>query len=132
MGDHHKKSDAENIREILEAVGDRVPRMMKGIMSSIYTPEVGASMGQSVGAYYKELIAAGLPQEAALQMTRDFAFNTKSMMGGMGGGKGRGQRHGGGGHGPEGFSFHFDSDHDDEDDEHADEDEDHDAGQGLS
>lgn len=123
MTDYGKKSDAENIREILDAVGDRVPRMMKNIMGSIYTPEVGADMGRSVGAYYKELIAAGLPEKAALRMTRDFAFNMKGMMRGMDMGERQGRHHHGG-QGHEGFSFQWGQHHDDHQ-EDDDEDEGH-------
>ena len=115
MSTNDHKSDAQNISEILESVGDKIPKLITGVMNSFYTKEAGASMGQSVGAYYKELVAAGIPQEAALEMTKEFSFSLKNVMS-QGNSHQPGERDG---DQPKGFSFNFTSNrprHDQEDD----------------
>ena len=48
-------------------------------MGSLYSNENAANMGQAVGTYYKELIAAGIPQEDALDMAKSMAFSLKDI-----------------------------------------------------
>ena len=60
-------------------VGDKVPKLIREVMGSLYSKEAGLNMGQAVGAYYKELLAAGLPQEAAVDMAKEFSFSLKNL-----------------------------------------------------
>ncbi|NLD35111.1 MAG: hypothetical protein GX653_09410 [Clostridiales bacterium] len=103
MNSHENKSDAQSISEILESVGDKIPKLITGVMNSFYTKEAGTSMGQAVGAYYRELVDAGIPQGAALEMTKEFSFSLKKVMNQSGGfhtdGRDDDQ--------PQGFSFNF-------------------------
>lgn len=109
MGHNEESKDVRDLKQVLETVGEKVPQLIRGVLDSLYTKEAGASMGQSVGAYYQELIAAGLPQEAALEMTKEYSFSLKQVMNqgkhGQGGGCGQGgpgeDRH------PQGFSFSY-------------------------
>ncbi len=70
---------AQELSEVLDALGDKIPKLIKGLMDSVYSKEAGASMGASVGAYYKELLTAGIPQDAALELVKEFAFSMKDM-----------------------------------------------------
>ncbi len=112
MEDKYKKnSDAQNIADILDAVGDKIPTLIRNVTGSLYTREAGSTMGQAVGAYYKELMEAGIPAEAALEMTKDYSFSLRHVMRqGTGGGGGWGHR---GGHGPGGFGFTYAPDDED-------------------
>lgn len=65
--------------EILDALGDKIPKIIKGLMDSLYSKEAGANIGQSVGAFYKELLAAGIPQETAVELVKEFSFSMKSL-----------------------------------------------------
>jgi len=47
--------------------------MIKGIVGSIFSGEAGKNMGAAVANFYKELKASGMPDEAALKMTQDYA-----------------------------------------------------------
>jgi hypothetical protein len=107
-----QKSDAQESAEavggMLEAVGDKVPRLIKNVMNSLYSQEVGAGMGKAVGAYYRELIEAGIPQEAALEMAKGFSFSLKDMNF-----QGQGQRNRKRGDG-KGFTFRYGADGEEE------------------
>jgi len=79
---NNKEFEAKNkheVAEILEVVGDKVPKLIREVMGSLYSKEAGLNMGQAVGAYYKELLAAGLPQEAAVDMAKEFSFSLKNL-----------------------------------------------------
>ena len=77
---HETSKDVNDLRDILDTVGDRVPQLIKNIVGSLYSKEAGTSMGQSVGAYYQELIASGIPQEAALEMAKSYSLSMKDLM----------------------------------------------------
>jgi hypothetical protein len=80
MSENNKKEfEVEKVAEILEVVGDKVPKLIRDVMGSLYSKEAGLNMGQAVGAYYKELLAAGLPQEAAVDMAKEFSFSLKNL-----------------------------------------------------
>lgn len=71
--------DAEELGSILETVGDKIPKLIRDIIGSLYSKDAGTNMGQAVGAYYKELIESGIPQDAALEMAREFSFSMKNI-----------------------------------------------------
>lgn len=80
MSDFKGKSDAGEVREILDAVGEKVPKLIKELMGSLYSREAGTNMGQSVGAFYKELVDAGIPAKDALEMSKSYLFSLKDVM----------------------------------------------------
>ena len=71
--------DAEELGSILETVGDKIPKLIRDIIGSLYSKDAGTNMGQAVGAYYKELIESGIPQGAALEMAKEFSFSMKNI-----------------------------------------------------
>ena len=64
---------------VLDALGEKIPKIIKGLMDSLYSKEAGTNIGQSVGAFYKELLAAGIPQETANELVKEFSFSMKNM-----------------------------------------------------
>ena len=102
---HGQSRDMNELSEVLETVSEKVPRLIREVMGSLYSKDTGASMGQSVGAYYKELVASGIPQDAALEMAKEFSFSMKNFA--FGGGKPQGK--GGGGKGRS-YRFQFGDD----------------------
>jgi hypothetical protein len=81
-GDKRKKSkssDADDLREIADAlpelfkaINDSVPKLIQGLIGSVYSPEAAGNMGAAVGKFYRELIDQGIPEEVALDMTKKF------------------------------------------------------------
>lgn len=74
-----KVESAKEIGEILDAVSDKVPKLISGIVGSLYSAEAGKNMGQAVGSLYKELLESGLPQEAALEMAKNYMISLKDI-----------------------------------------------------
>lgn len=71
--------DAEELREIAKAlpelfnaINDSIPKMISGIIGSVYSPEAAGNMGAAVGQFYSKLIEEGIPEAVALEMTKKF------------------------------------------------------------
>ena len=69
-GKKHEKP--EDIAEILSVVSDKVPALIKGLVSAVFSEESAKSMAKAAAAYYKELKAGGFPDDLALKMTQDY------------------------------------------------------------
>jgi len=66
------QSEAEEVSEILGVVSEKVPALIKGLISSVFSEEAGRNMGKAAAAFYKELKEGGIPDEVALKMTREY------------------------------------------------------------
>jgi len=71
---HRKRGmeDAEEVKEILEAVSKEVPTLIKSIIGAVFSEEAGRDMGKAAGAFYKELKESGMPDETAVRMTENY------------------------------------------------------------
>lgn len=67
-----RKSDAEEVAEILETLSTLLPKMIRGIIDSFFSPEAGANLGKAVAEFYKNIKEAGIPPEEALAMAKDY------------------------------------------------------------
>ncbi len=70
---------AKEVSDILDAVSGKVPKLLKGIVDAFYSPEAGANMGKSVGAFYSSLVEAGIPAEDALKMAKDYMISISKL-----------------------------------------------------
>lgn len=64
--------DVDELREVLAVVSEKVPALIRGLMTSVFSPEAAADMGKAAATYYKELKAGGIPDAVAVQMTQDY------------------------------------------------------------
>jgi len=69
----------KDIGELLDEVSSKIPKLITGLMDTVYSAESGKKMGQSVGSFYKELLEVGIPQEEALKMARDYMLSMKDI-----------------------------------------------------
>ena len=74
-----KSSDAEELREVAQALpelfgalNEAIPKLISGLIGSVYSPEAAGNMAAGIGKFYKNLIEEGIPEEVALDMTRKF------------------------------------------------------------
>lgn len=65
-------ADAEEVREILSVVSEKVPALIKGLMSSVFSADSAKEMGKAAATYYSELKAGGIPDDVAVQMTKEY------------------------------------------------------------
>ena len=64
--------DVEELKAVLGTVSEEIPKMIRGIIDSFFSPEAGARMGKAVADFYKSLKDAGIPEQEALAMAKDY------------------------------------------------------------
>ncbi|MGI5899097.1 MAG: hypothetical protein ACOX8S_04135 [Christensenellales bacterium] len=69
----------KEIGELLDQVSGKLPKMISGLLDTMYSAEAGQKMGQAVGSFYKELVGSGIPPEEALKMARDYMLSIKEI-----------------------------------------------------
>lgn len=79
MNENHDFIPTKEIGELLDEVTDKLPKLFSGLISTMYSADAGKSIGQAVGAMYKEMIDMGIPKEDALQMARDYMQGLKDV-----------------------------------------------------
>ncbi|MGY5860422.1 MAG: hypothetical protein RTU63_13710 [Candidatus Thorarchaeota archaeon] len=72
-------SDMDELREVAEvlpqlfgALNDSIPKLISGLIGSVYSPESAGNMAKGIGQFYSNLVAEGIPEEVALDMTKKF------------------------------------------------------------
>lgn len=73
----------KEISELLDEVSGKMPKLLTGVIDTLYSAESGKKMGQAVGNLYKELIDSGIPKEDALNMARDYLTSLQSVTGNL-------------------------------------------------
>lgn len=74
-----EKSEADELKEIASALpelfgalNESIPKLISGLIASIYSPEAAGNMAAGIGKFYSNLIAEGIPEDVALDMTKKF------------------------------------------------------------
>ena len=80
MSDDHDGIPVKEISELLDTVADKIPRLLKELKAALYSAEAGAELGKAVGAFYKELVASGIPDQHALAMAKDYVGSLQSVL----------------------------------------------------
>ncbi len=66
------KAVAEALPELFAAINESVPKLISGLIGSIYSPEAAGNMAAGIGKFYRNLIEEGIPEDVALDMTKKF------------------------------------------------------------
>lgn len=65
---------------IMDVVTDRLPKLIQELMKTFYSEEAGTQIGKAVGAFYKELVNSGIPEEDAVSMAEDYLDMVKRLV----------------------------------------------------
>ena len=88
------EKDAQEIKEILEAVSDTVPKLLSEITDALFSPDKAEQFGASVAKFYKSMVDSGMNPDQAFELTQKFMDSSSpggmiaKVMGGMGDGGG--------------------------------------------
>lgn len=66
------KDDVEELKEVMETLNETVPSLLSGIVESIYNTEDSEKLAKNTANFYKELVDAGMDEDKAYELTRDF------------------------------------------------------------
>jgi len=70
----------EHLGALLDSVSEKLPKLISGLVNTVYSAEAGTNIGQAVGNLYKELTAAGIPQDEAIAMAKDYMLSITKIM----------------------------------------------------
>jgi hypothetical protein len=79
-----REGKVEELRDVLSAVSDMVPTLLKELRGVLYSKEAAESMADAVGIFYRKLVEAGIPREDAMEMTRGYMINLRDLVRGKG------------------------------------------------
>ena len=68
----HGMPDPEKIKEILDVVGEKIPGLLKELSDLLYSPKNAKQYAEAAATFYKELKAAGMTDEQAFDLTRQY------------------------------------------------------------
>ncbi len=66
------EDDIQELREVLEVVSDKVPKLIKEIVDAVYNNQDPDEYGRSVASFYKQLTDAGMDPKEAYKLTEKF------------------------------------------------------------
>jgi len=86
MNKHEGMPDPEKIKEILDVVGEKIPGLLKELSALLYGPKSAKQYAEAAAIFYKELKGAGMTDEQAFELTRQYmsTLNLGKMMGNIG------------------------------------------------
>jgi hypothetical protein len=76
---HKQRESPEEIAALLDAVSDKLPKLIKNLLDSLYSPEAGMKMGKAVAEFRKALVEGGIPDAEATEMTKQY-LSTLSLL----------------------------------------------------
>jgi hypothetical protein len=78
-------TEAEEIKEIFAALSDSIPKLIGGLIGSVYSPERAEDMAAAIGGFYAKLKEQGIPDDMAMELTKKYVagldmFNITKLM----------------------------------------------------
>ena len=79
MAENKTDSDMKELGEVLDTITEKIPKLIGGVMGTLYSADSGKNMGKAIGSFYKELLESGIPEDAALEMAKDYMLSIKDI-----------------------------------------------------
>lgn len=70
MGEHEE--DVEELKEILNVVAEKIPKLLNSLTDVLYGKEEAGKYGRAVASFYKELRDAGMTDQQAFEITKQY------------------------------------------------------------
>jgi hypothetical protein len=83
--------DAEDVKEILDVVSEKIPKLIENLTDILYGEESSAKFGKAVASFYKELVDSGMTKDQAYELTQQYmsSLNLAGLVGNAVGGRGK-------------------------------------------
>ena len=69
---HHDHGDAKEVKEILDVVSEKIPKLLNYLTDVLYGKESAAKYGQAVAGFYKSLKDSGMTDAQAYELTQQY------------------------------------------------------------
>ncbi len=70
--DMEDMDDIKELKGVMETLNETVPSLISGIVEAVYSAEDSEQLAKNTAKFYKELVDAGMDEDKAYQLTRDF------------------------------------------------------------
>ena len=67
-----KNNDAQELKEVMEALGQTVPKLLNEITEALFSAEKSEAFGMAVAKFYKSMVDAGMDEDKAFELTQKF------------------------------------------------------------
>jgi hypothetical protein len=67
-----EKESAEQVKEILEVVSEKIPALLNSLTDVLYGKESAAKYGQAIAGFYKSLKDSGMTDQQAFELTKTY------------------------------------------------------------
>ncbi len=64
--------DTEELKEVMTTLKETIPSLISGMVEAVYNAEDGESLARITARFYRELVTAGMDEDNAFQLTREF------------------------------------------------------------
>ncbi|OPY34155.1 MAG: hypothetical protein A4E32_00425 [Methanomassiliicoccales archaeon PtaU1.Bin124] len=64
--------DVEDMRQIFSILSEQLPRLLESVTKVLYNAQEGEKFGASVAGFYKSLKAAGMSNQEAFELTKEY------------------------------------------------------------
>ena len=88
-----EKHEAEQVKEILEVVSEKIPALLNALTDVLYGKESAAKYGQAIAGFYKSLKDSGMTDQQAYELTKTY-MSSLDLAGIIGKAVGGGEKHG--------------------------------------
>ena len=72
MSDKEGNKDAQELKEVLDAVSQTVPKLLNEITEALFSAEKSEQFGMAVAKFYKSMVDAGMDEDKAFELTNKF------------------------------------------------------------
>jgi len=69
----------EDIKEILEVVGEKIPTLLEKLSDILYSKENAVKYGDAVATFYQRLVDAGMEPDQAFELTEKYMSSLSPM-----------------------------------------------------
>ena len=66
------KEDVQNLKEVLDVVSQKIPELLEKVTGAMYGAENAKKFAVAVAEFYKSLKAAGMTEEQAYSLTKEY------------------------------------------------------------
>jgi hypothetical protein len=86
MSNNDQMPDPEKIKEILDVVAEKIPGLLRTLSELLYGPKSAKQYAEAAAIFYKELKSAGMTDQQAFELTRQYmsTLNLGNLMGKFG------------------------------------------------
>ncbi len=71
----HDEFEVEKVKEIFKVLSESVPQLIENVMKVLYSAAEGQEYGKAVAGFYQALKAAGMSNEQAFELTKEYMSN---------------------------------------------------------